>query len=490
MNVRKKIMESILEQGNQPFAEIEQLEISYYDFNQKANSICEYFITKNINGPVLVIGRKSIDMLLVFWACFKRGITYVPLDVSLPKDRILDVYTQINPSVVFYCETNSTYSFHNMICLNDLQEIIRNVDKEYFIEDINVNDVAYIMFTSGTTGKPKGISISYEGLFAFLNWIDTRLNGSKFTVINQASFGFDISIFDLYYSLMHGCKLICLTNTNENQIWDYFMKEKDVLIFSTPQYFKKVVKMKRQIQDGPTDVKAILIGGDYLDINLAREVKNTFADAKLFNLYGPTEATVVVSAVEVDNNILSNSNKEIPIGYVNEQFLLFDENDCESEYGEIVIKGKQLAIGYLGDEKQTQEKFKAKDNIGKVYYTGDYGKRIDNKIYFCGRKDMQCKVNGYRIELMDVENNIRTINVVNDVVCMLHEDNNAKYLHAYVVLERNCNNTEQEIRSELRKKVPPYMIPKRISIVNGLPLTKNGKIDRKRIANSDFDMAN
>ena len=487
MNIKCEIAKNLIRYYNDIFIEIEERKVTFGEFQRASGRISQFLSNYNLQNPVLVIGHKNAEMLMIFYACFNMGIAYASIDTSTPLERILCIYKELDPSITFVCEKNMSLGVEDEISYNMLSMICKSGIIKTDGREKHLSDTAYIMFTSGTTGKPKGILISYEALFNFINWIDSILPEKRFTIINQSLFSFDISIFDFYYSLFRACKMICITRNNQHEIIDYIQGETKVLLFSTPSYIKKIIYENKNKAKDVQALKVLLIGGDYLDLKLARESMNMFKTANIYNLYGPTEATVVVSKVLINDLLLDEGIEEIPIDYTGNNIYVANENGeelGEGNIGEIIIRGKQLAIGYLGDKKQTQQKFIFNSRKERVYFTGDLGELKNGKIFFRGRKDMQCKINGYRIEILDVENNIREIPGIDDVLCILKKDKNSSYLEAEIILEKENSKCEQEIRGELKDKIPSYMIPKVINIVPHFQLNINGK--KRRSKNAEY----
>ncbi len=338
----------------------------------------------------------------------------------------------------------------------------------------NNNDIAYIIFTSGSTGVPKGVPISYSNLDNFINWISNINPLSSYkdiNVLNQASFSFDLSVADLYYSLMNGHTLIAFDNDIQSEYDKVFdlMKDIDVAVM-TPTFIKLCLLNKDFNNINYPRFKCVYFCGEVLDKKTVSKLFNQFPNLRIINAYGPTEATSAVSSIEITKDMLDKYDI-LPVGNMN-------TNACNIEIidDEIILSGKSVFNGYLGNI--TGGFFK--ENNKNFYKTGDIGFIKKNLLFCKGRIDNQVKYKGYRIELNDIENNIKEIDFVKDsaVIAKYNDEGIVKTIIAYVVT--NLDNIT--IMNELKTKLPEYMLPKTIKIVDELPINCNCKIDRKALS--------
>lgn len=416
--------------------------------------------------PVIIYGHKKIEMLISILACIIAKRTYIPVDTCTPIDRIKKII-QITDSTLIITIEDIKIANIESLRLNELEKYSKNNIQE------NHNDIIYTIFTSGSTGTPKGVPISNDNLLSFTNWISDLSplkEYKKATVLNQASFSFDLSVADIFYSLCNGHTLIGL---DKNRIHNYNMleiiKEANVIV-STPTFIKLCMIDKDFNEYNFPLIKCIYFCGEQLEVKLVKKIFERFPNIRLINAYGPTEATSAVSAIEITKNYIND--EILPVGDMTN--LATDVSVVDDE---IILKGKSVFNGYL-------------DNIIGGYYsengincykTGDLGYIKDNKLYCKGRKDDQIKFKGYRIEISDIENNLKNIKGVSDCVVVAKKNENGliKFIKAYVVIH---DITLDEIKNELQHKIPLYMMPTQFESVKELPMNCNAKIDRKGLS--------
>lgn len=444
--------------------------ITYGELVQKA-----YDLSLNLkiqgNGAVIIFGHKSVDMIVSIVACLMAKRAYIPIESFTPVDRIKKIINLSNAQLVI---ANEPISLDNIECLN-----IDELSKTYSFgkEKINDNNIAYIIFTSGSTGEPKGVPISYDNLDNFTHWIsniDVLKNESEMNVLNQASFSFDLSVADIYFSLNNGHTLVGLdksTQQDYNKIFEIIKKQKINFAVMTPSFIKMLMLNGDFISENYPCLKCIYFCGEPLEVSTVKKLKNRFPNLNVINAYGPTEATSAVSSVTVDENMLEQEN--LPVGEI-------DKSACEIyiEDDEIVLKGKSVFGGYLGEIVGGY----FKENGENCYRTGDLGYIENNFLYCKGRKDNQIKYMGYRIELGDIESNLLKISGIDNAVVVAKYKGNTKIvktIKAYISADDSVDISN--VKNELSKLVPSYMIPKSIIKINEIPLTKNGKVDRKRL---------
>lgn len=406
------------------------------------------------------------------------------------------------------------------------------------INEIEPNDVAYIIFTSGSTGKPKGVEVTRENLGNFLEWmtgVGSSIDDKEGRVfLNQAPYSFDLSVMDTYTALACGGTIASLdkgtmetpSNTMEflkNQMVNYWV--------STPSFVDMILAEKTFNSQNYPDIKVFFCCGERLTKTTANKLIEAFPNAKLINTYGPTESTVAISSVEICSEHI-DSQDELPVGVVKsgtEVFIrsedgtildLLNENivnekideglnlkdamasqkveeglkpkdapaSQELEIGEILIEGNTVAKGYFKMPEKTALAFEVvkmkNGQLRRLYHTGDLGYFKNGMLYCVGRTDLQVKVHGYRMELGDIEANILLKEDV-EAVCVVpkRKDGKIRSLVAYVVSPSACGTFEdaKSIKQHLRGLLPEYMIPKKIKFIDRLPMTSNGKVNRKAL---------
>lgn len=480
-------------------------ELSYKNLDSYSESIGAYL--KEIHGdldntPIVIYGNKDNLIMACMIGSLKSGRAYVPLDISFPLDRVLTVTEEVTPKIVFNFSNleKSKFGDVNVINKDELIEIIdkykdREVGKESYVKE---DENAYILFTSGSTGKPKGVQISSNNIDNFEEWISGYLNidGSEKVIMNQAAYSFDLSVTTIYPGLTNGCTLFSLskkTLADYKELFKQFTTSDMAIWVSTPSFAGVCVTEEDFNINMLPKLEAMIFIGEVLPKNLAKNLKERFPKTRIINGYGPTEATVGISANDITEEMIEDE-KSLPVGVVMEttKIKVVDENGNEvkdGEKGEIIIIGDSVSKGYFKNEKKTNEVFYFKEENGerkRAYKTGDMAYLLEEKIYYCGRRDFQIKLNGFRIEIEDIENNLRKVdNVKNVVVLPIYKDEKIAYLQGIVQLEKKNDLSNLKngmiIKKGLEKFVPAYMIPRNIKIIDEFPTNTNGKIDRKKL---------
>ena len=466
--MKNKIEKIVKENPNKIAYKVNDKFITYKEL---WDSSCYYaeLLKKQGTSPVIIYGHKDIDVIISILSCILADRTYVPVELSTPINRLKQIIKISNSSLII---SNNKLIIDNIDCIS-LDELNKFKDNEI---NENKNDIVYIIFTSGSTGIPKGVPISKENLNNFVNWISDLkplCDYRDINVFNQASFSFDLSVADIFYSLCNGHTLIALNNDiNENfdEVFKTFT-EIDVAVM-TPTFMKICLLNKQFNSNNYPKLKCVYFCGEQLDVKIVRNLYNAFPKLVVINAYGPTEATSAVSAITITKEMADNMEL-LPVGEIDNFATKIDIID-----GEIVLSGKSVFSGYLDNFVGGYYK---NDNIN-CYKTGDIGYIEDGKLYCKGRMDSQIKYKGYRIELSDIENNINLINGIKGCAVVAKCDDNlvVKTIKAFVEVEKNVDINY--IKTELKKHIPIYMIPKTIKIIERLPINKNGKIDRKALS--------
>ena len=462
-----KIKRVVEKNPNKIAYKINNNSITYKELWSCANEYAQ-FLKRQGSSPVIIYGHKDISVIISILSCIIANRTYVPIGICTPLYRVKQIVDITNSSLLL---TDEKIKIDNVDCINldGLKKYKQNDIKDY------KNDIVYIIFTSGSTGIPKGVPISKTNLNNFIDWISNLkplCDYKDINVLNQASFSFDLSVADLYYSLCNGHTLIALDSDIQEDYDEIFdiITEIDVAVM-TPTFIKLCL-----LNDGFNEkkyprLKCIYFCGEQLEIKTVKKIYEAFPNIKIINAYGPTEATSAVSGILITKDMI-NKYKLLPVGEVENlatNIEIIDE--------EIVLKGKSVFNGYLGNYIGGYYKEK---NIN-CYKTGDIGYIKDGKLYCKGRKDNQVKYKGYRIELNDIEYNINLIKGVIEcaVVAKYNENLIVKTIKAFVVTN---NKDSKYIRTELEKLIPGYMMPKTIKIIDKLPINQNGKVDRRALS--------
>ncbi len=442
---------------------------TYGDLDKMVRSIYQYILEENVTGRIVCVGHKEIEMLATFLACSFAGITYVPIDESLPKERLEYIINDTKPAMV--------------LTKDIIADIIK---KKGYTDRVELNikmkpeDVYYIIYTSGSTGNPKGVEITYSNLNSFVNWFVTVIPKDGVRVLNQALFSFDLSVADIYFSL-YTASTLCITETsfieNALELYNEIKRLNVDVTVMTPSYADLLLTDKVFNKSLLPNLDVMYFCGETLTRKTVDRLKERFDGIKIINSYGPTECTVAISDVDVTNS----EENILPVGKIkqNVEVYILDENMQETEgIGEIIITGDSVGKGYFNFETDKFFVYNGK----KAYKTGDLGYIKEGMLYFEARKDNQVKYLGHRIELEDITNNILNVEDVENAVTFTkkNEEKAITKIISYVKLKQDSDIGTKEIATKLKSKLPNYMIPK-IKIVDTFILNANGKIDRKHM---------
>jgi D-alanine--poly(phosphoribitol) ligase subunit 1 len=458
--------------------------LTYGELRRRSDALAAH-LTKRFGDnrtPIAVLGHREPEMLIAFLGAIKSGRPYVPLDTVLPQQRIDKILAILRPALLLTPEDVTRLS---------------SSDASGPAIPTKRDDPFYILFTSGSTGEPKGVIITLGCLEHFVAWM---LEEQKFllfseTFLNTAPFSFDLSVMDLYCSLATGGTLFSIGRdlvANPKILYRAFGNSGATTWVSTPSFAQMCLVEEKFTEAMLPRIRRFLFCGETLAAQTAARLLERFPRAQVWNMYGPTEATVATTSVRIDLSILEKYSA-LPVGrgmpgtdvlVVNEA----GETLPANEQGEIVIAGPNVSPGYLGRPELTEAAF-FKHCDRRAYRTGDRGRFRDGLLFFEGRMDSQLKLSGYRIEVGDVEANLLALPSVRDaVVTPVIKNGSAQSLAAFVVLSSRIEASHfeltQSMRRQLAERLPVYMLPRKFVFLDAFPLTANGKADRARLAQS------
>lgn len=395
--------------------------LTYKELKEKSDALACYFIEKlkSNKKPIIIYGHKNKEIIISFLACAKAGHAYIPVDTTFPVKRVYDIIENSDCKIVLnFSKEVIKYDDIEVINLNSIYNIFENF-KEVKLEvdnKIKDEDLFYILYTSGSTGKPKGVKITKKCVQNFVTWFENEciIKAKDGTFMNQVSYSFDVSVISLYIGLSNGKTLHVIDKhmiNNFQELFHNFSKSKIALWISTPSFLEMCIVDNKFNKDLLPYLEKIVVAGEVLTKNLANKIFENFPKVKLINGYGPTETTVLVTSTEITKELI-DKDESIPIGYCGKNIILNikDENgesireDCKK--GELHVAGESVSTGYYNNNENTKGSFYndyIDGNLVRVYKTGDLVYKKNGLLYYCGRKDFQIKLNGFRIELEDIE---------------------------------------------------------------------------------------
>lgn len=454
------------------------------------------YLTKEFpdRRPIVVFGGQQMEMLVLFLAASKSGHAYIPIDTHTPVERIELILSVADPSMIFAVDQwPLKTSDYPVIISEELSTIIETFEEVVPLQGITLDETYYIIFTSGTTGVPKGVQISQRNLWSFIEW-ECRALGIKQNdrFLSQAPFSFDLSVMSIYPALVTGGALVPMEKTVIEDFKQLFATLPTLPIdvwVSTPSFMDICLMEKHFDQQHLPQLRVFLFCGEELTKETATLLMTRFPEAEIYNTYGPTEATVAVSGINITPTIVEQYPR-LPIGKVKEDttVVILDEGRvCEPlEKGEIVIVGPSVSKGYLNNPEKTAQAFFEFEGQ-PAYRTGDAGFfTTDHVLCYDGRLDFQIKLHGYRMELEEIDHHLMNVSLVKQASTVpKYKDHKVQQLIAYIVAEDNeyekAFQLTKAIKAELAQQVMPYMIPQKFVYVSQLPRTINGKIDRKAL---------
>jgi len=458
--------------------------LTYRELRRRSDALAAH-LTKRFGddrAPVAVLGHREPEILIAFLGAVKSRRPYLPLDTVLPQQRIDKILAISRPALVLTPEDVAKLS--NAATPGPATRAERD-------------EPFYILFTSGSTGEPKGVIITLGCLEHF---VSRMLEEQKFalldeTFLNTAPFSFDLSMMDLYCSLATGGTLFSISRdlvANPKMLYRALASSGATTWVSTPSFAQMCLVEEKFAEGMLPRIRRFLFCGETLSAQTAACLLERFPRAQVWNMYGPTEATVATTSVRIDQSILEKYSV-LPVGRAMPGTDVFVVNDAgvtllENERGEIVIAGPNVSPGYLERHDLTVAVFF--EHCGRrAYRTGDQGRFRDDLLFFEGRMDSQLKLSGYRIELGDVEANLLALPCVREaVVTPVIKNGSAQSLAAFVVLSSQSEASHfeltQSLRRQLAERLPVYMLPRKFVFRDAFPLTANGKVDRARLAQS------
>jgi D-alanine--poly(phosphoribitol) ligase subunit 1 len=429
-------------------------------------------------------------------ACLRIGAPYIFLDPKNPLERNARIIERIRPSILF--SENGTPNLHGQALHLSKKGGTAWLDSEELdntseIADATGTDPAYIMFTSGSTGEPKGAVIPQQGVLSLMEWARRTVHttpGERFTNINPLHF--DNSVFDIYCGLLNGAALVPIETAELTNpaTWVKIARASEATVFfAVPTLFLILDQLGLLTPKALPHVRTFLFGGEGYPIGKLREFHARFVGrARLINVYGPTETSCICSSTTITPVDLAAPDDEFPpLGRMHESFshAILDDGQRplpRGSIGELWIGGPCVGLGYYANADETAARFRQdprQDRYRSIYYrTGDLVREDDEgRLFFHGRLDNQVKIRGHRIELEEIDLAVQSIPGVRRAVAVVLAGPEGAMLSVAFTADRAI--ADDEVRASCRRKFPAYMQPARVFQLDDLPCNANGKVDRR-----------
>ncbi|MCM1174300.1 MAG: amino acid adenylation domain-containing protein [Blautia sp.] len=469
--------------------------VSFGEFQRQAKALATRMIERGLfKKPVVVYMEKGVDVLISFMGAACSCNFYSPIDVEMPASRVNKILEVLKPALVVTTEALkevfSAYEYRGDFLL--FEEACRGGINEEQIEAVRRRgvdtDLLYVLFTSGSTGIPKGVTITHRSVIDYIDWVtETFAITEKDSFGNQAPFYFDNSILDIYSTLKSGATTYIIPKNLFAQpvpLLEYLKEKKINTIFWVPSALIVVAKLKafRNVDLSDT-LKRVLFCGEVMPNKQLNIWRKFLPDALYANLYGPTEITDACTYYIVDRAFSDDEPLPVGVPMANTDILVLNEKDEPvkgDEIGELCVRGTSLSMGYYNNPEKTKEAF-VQNPLNPfvpetIYRTGDLVKYNEyGEIVYLSRKDFQIKHMGHRIELGEIETAVSSIGEVS-LCCCLYDEKRQK-----IVLFLEGELEKSYINEQISRLVPEYMLPNKVVSLEKMPINANGKIDRVKL---------
>lgn len=467
--------------------------LTFKELQNEALCVASWLISNKIhNKPVLIFLDKQVSLVSCFLGVAYSGNFYTPIDTNMPNDRVMSILNSLEPSVVItdYKHRNKVGCFTSTKVIF-IDEILNSNDVDigmvHKVSKIIIDtDPLYVLFTSGSTGVPKGVIISHRAAIDWIDWISKKYKFDENTVIgNQAQLYFDLSIQDVYSPIRNGSTTVLIPNrlySFPTRVWKILDEENVNTIIWIPSIISMFANLKVLEHVKQLKIKNVLFCGEVMPTKQLNYWIKLYPKTLFTNLYGPTECTEACTYYDVNRSF--SDDESLPIGKAceNSEALVVDDDNhlitAPNVIGELLIRGCCLSNGYYGDLEKTHASF-IQNPLNSaypelVYKTGDlvYYNENHELMYVC-RKDYQIKIHGYRVELGEIEAAVSAISEVDYNCCLFDNEE--------LILIYTGEIGEKQVKEYLQTKLQEYMIPSKFIKIDNMIFNMNGKIDRKAL---------
>lgn len=469
--------------------------ICYHEFQNQAKAVATALadcVKVGRNQPVVVFIERSIESLISFFGVAYSGNFYVPVDCQMPAKRIELIFQTLSLKAAIVTEGTKKVMeelpYDGKVL--ELQELIRTKVNQEMLDKIAAQridtDPLYAMFTSGSTGVPKGVLVGHRSVIDLIDNFKEEFGFDETLMLgNQAPFDFDVSVKDIYSTVKNGGTMHVIPKVMFSMVAsliDYLNKNEINTVIWATSALRIIENLNVFSQKTPAYLRTVMFSGEVMPNKVLNYWRKYLPDAMYVNLYGPTEITCNCTFYKVDKPFANEDTLPIGTAFQNTDILLLDgerKNEVEfGQVGEICVRGSSLALGYYNNWEKTKEAF-IQNPLNSwypelIYCTGDLGRYVeDGNLMFISRKDYQIKHMGHRIELGEIEIAINALSFV-EAACCIYDEKEEKIVLFYQAIEQ-C---DRELLKSLGKVIPRYMFPNKMVYFERLPLNKNAKIDR------------
>ncbi len=462
--------------------------LTYRELDTRANQLANHLASLGVGRGALVgvSVERSVEMMVALFGVMKAGAAYVPLDPDYPADRLAFMLNDSGAQVLVTHEAvrERFGGFGGMVVSldRDAAALVR-APAPHVRHATTPDDLAYVIYTSGSTGVPKGAMLPHRAVVNYLQWMQAQFSlGAGDCVLQKAPVSFDASVWELYLPLIAGARLF-LARPDGHRDPEYLVATIAAQRVTVLQFVPSLLAVVLDdLAMACKDVRLLILGGEALPADLATRLRARLPTLIVYNLYGPTECAVYATAWELPADFRGSI---IPIGkpIANDRVYVLHRGTSQlapmGVAGELCIAGTGVGTGYLNRPELTAERFVADPfRDGRMYRTGDLARwRANGDLEFLGRIDHQVKVRGFRVELGEIESALGALPGVRECAVIQRSD----ALVGYVVLHGDASVNREALRTALRGRLPDYMVPGTLMVLDAMPLNANGKLDRKAL---------
>ena len=478
---------------------------TYATLSRHAEQLAALLLHKGCRrGDVIAIGHDKRPLSYALMpAALRLGIPYVNIDVASPTERNARILQTAGPRLLFCDNPAYEHGIRELAqhagceaalleeaALPDISEADRQ-RQDALMRQVDGACIAYIMFTSGSTGVPKGVAVTHQNVLHLIEWGKSCFAVTKKDIFaNLSPMYFDNSVFDFYVGLFSGAALAPVSRELLAAPYELVEHVRDMgcsIWFSVPSLLIYLTAMKALGAERLPALRAIAFGGEGYPKPELKKLYDMFrSQARMVNVYGPTECTCICSAHPLGDGDFADLAGLPTLGGLNQNFdyCILDEEGNEASSGELCLIGPNVSAGYFNDPERTAAAFvtltEPRRFMKRMYRTGDLVREAEGRLYFLGRKDNQIKHMGYRIELEEIEHGLVRLPQIDQAVVLYQRDNAA---YGKIVAFAACRDTtdEKAVLRDLAQLLPSYMIPAKLVLMEELPKNPNGKVDRQKL---------